>query len=221
MGSHGPPTAAGLHRQEAPCNGGHLEAFSGWGVHRRSCPGVDDAAPGGGDALAPRTGAQTERASTIAVVLMTTGKCFRERIAGFVDSGDAEAVRAHWVALNHYDGEASWPQPVWLSPTAWLSCRTSGGWRSTSRTWRRHSGRASRKSMPQCANDTSPLPFAHGHCLGKTSPFPDQSKKFSFLGMDGKMDKPAVRSQTQTDYAEDHTASRRAMSSNSEAVLWR
>jgi hypothetical protein len=32
----------------------------------------------------------------------------------------------------------------------------SSGWRKTSRTWRRNSGRSSRKRMPWGARDTSP-----------------------------------------------------------------
>jgi hypothetical protein len=44
-----------------PYNGGHLGARSGWSVHRRSCPGVYDSAPGGGEDPAPSTGSQIAR----------------------------------------------------------------------------------------------------------------------------------------------------------------
>jgi hypothetical protein len=42
------------------------------------------------------------------------------------------------------------------SPGGPLCDTSSSGWRKTSRTCRRNSGRSSRKSMPWCASDTSP-----------------------------------------------------------------
>jgi hypothetical protein len=44
---------------------------------------------------------------------------------------------------------------------------SSSGWRRTSRTWRRHSGRSSRKSTPLWASDTSP---GSGTCPPPISP---------------------------------------------------
>jgi hypothetical protein len=56
-------------------------------------------------------------------------------------------------------------QPHYLHCTSVMPF--SRGWRRTSRTWRVHSGRSSRKSVPWCASDTSP---GIGSCQPPISP---------------------------------------------------